>query len=180
MGRPGRQPGPGLSYNKLVGSLADGRLYEFTRQSLKPVGPIDPELRRRALASGAPLAGRAGELHAEILATAAELSDGPDDLAANAALAAVEALHNQLARGLSTLTAVTESTTAWPPGELQLATARATADVVAATAALGKAPSGRLPVAVGTLTRALTQAAATHAAIMASIERTAGLKGESG
>jgi hypothetical protein len=119
-------------------------------------------------------------LHAEILATAAELSDGPDDLAANAALATIEALHNQLSRGLSMLAAVSESTTAWQPGELLLATARATADVVAATAALAKAPTSRLPAAVGTVTRVLTQAAATHAAIMASIERTAGLKGESG
>jgi hypothetical protein len=61
------------------------------------VGPIDPELQRRALASGAALVSRVGDLHAEILGAAAELSDGPDDSAVGAALAAVEALHNQLA-----------------------------------------------------------------------------------
>jgi hypothetical protein len=180
LGRPGRQAGPGLSYNKLIGSLADGRLYEFTGKGLHPVGPIDPELQRRALASGAAFASRVGELHAQILGAAAELSDGPDDPAVGAALAAVEALHNQLARGLATLAAVSESTTSWPLRDLQRSSLQATADVVTATSGLAEAPSAYLPALIKDAMRAVTGAAATHAAIMASIERTAGPAGESG
>jgi hypothetical protein len=180
LGRPGRQAGPGLTYNKLIGSLTDGRLYEFTRQGLHPVGPIDPELQRRALASGAALVSRIGDLHAEILGAAAELSDGPDDSAAGAALAAVEALHNQLARGLATLAAVSESTMSWPLRDLQRASLQATADVVQAASGLAAAPSARIPAPIKDAVHAVTGAAATHAGIMASIERTVGPKGESG
>jgi hypothetical protein len=144
------------------------------------VGPIDPELQRRALASGAALVSRVGDLHAEILGAAAELSDGPDDSAVGAALAAVEALHNQLARGLATLAAVSESTMSWPLRDLQRASLQATADVVQATSGLAAAPSARIPAPIKDAVHAVTGAAATHAGIMASIERTVGPKGESG
>jgi hypothetical protein len=180
LGRPGRQAGPGLSYNRLIGSLADGRLYQFTRQGLHPVGPIDPQLQRRALASGAALVNRVSELHTQLLSAAAELSDGPHDPAASAELATIEALHNQLARGLATLSAVSESTTSWLLRDLQRASLQATADVVMASSGLAGAMSGHLPAAISDAMRAVSGAAAAHEAIMAGIERTTGLTGESG
>ena len=149
-------------------------------KGLHPVGPIDPELQRQALASGAAFASRVGDLHAQILGAAADLSDSSDDPTAGAALATVEALHNQLSLGLATLAAVSESTTSWPLRDLQRAGLQATADVVMATSGLAAAPSAHLPAPIKDAMRAVTGAAATHAAIMASIERTAGLNGESG
>ena len=175
MGRSGRQAGPGLSYNRLIGSLIDGRLYQVTKQGLHPVGPIDPELQRNALASGAALTLRVGDLHAQILHAGAELGDGPDAPTASAALATVEALHNQLARGLATLAAMSEAPQSWPLEKLQRASLQATADVVSATSALTATSSAQLPAAIKQALHAVTGASATHAAAMATIEKNLGL-----
>ncbi len=175
MGRPGRQAGPGLSYNRLIGSLTDGRLYQVTKQGLHPVGPIDPELQRNALASGAALTLRVGDLHAQILHAGTVIADGPDAPTASAALATVEALHNQLARGLATLAAMSEAPQSWPLEKLQRASLQATADVVSATSALTATSSAQLPAAIKQALHAVTGASATHAAAMATIEENLGL-----
>jgi hypothetical protein len=41
---PPQADGRGVAFNKLIGSLADGPLWQLVGQGLVPVGPIDPEL----------------------------------------------------------------------------------------------------------------------------------------
>ncbi|WP_344808150.1 beta propeller repeat protein [Microlunatus ginsengisoli] len=171
--RPGHQPGPGLSYNRLIGSTADGRLYEFVHGGLHPVGPIDPELERAARASAATLVARVTDLQTAVLQAGLELSDArKTDAAAAAALAGVEALDNQLARGLATLTAISDSALSWPVQGLARAAAAATEQVVTATAAIRATRLESVPTTVANAARITADTSEAHAALMARIART--------
>ncbi len=171
--QPGRGSGPGLTYNHLIGSLADGRLYNLTHGGLHPVGPIDPELERAARAAGATLVGSVAALHNTIWQTGERLNDADGtNPSAAAALAHVEALHNQLARGLGTLTTISESPQSWPVRDLERASVEATALVSQAAdrlAAAGKAL--KLPATLATAVHTVVAASVEHAAAAAKLDR---------
>ena len=116
-----------MTYNQLIGSTADGRLYELVHGGLHPVGPIDPELERRARASAATLVARVTDLQTAVTFAGLQLADvRKADIDASVALAGAEAVTNQLVSGLGTLTVVSDLALSWPVSGLAGAVSTAT------------------------------------------------------
>ena len=162
---PGQSAGPGLSYNTLIGSLADGRLYQLGPGGLQPVGPIDPELMQTALRTGVQLDLRTSELAALLAGASAPASAQAAD-----ALGATSALANQLQRGLATLHTVSSAPQLSQAQILLRYTAAGTAMISGAAAELAKRSVQGLPDEVATAVRAVTVAIADHAETMTAIE----------
>jgi hypothetical protein len=92
-----RKPLPhgAVAFNRLIGSLVDGKLYQIGPHGLTPVGPIDPELMRRAQAE-----------FADLVAGADRLADTLGEVGADATggdVAGWSALRNSVERGLAVL-----------------------------------------------------------------------------
>ena len=141
---PGKGAGPGLTFGSLVGSLVDGRLYEVGRDGhLRPVGPIDPELERAAMASAFAVVNRLGDLDQQL--TAAGSATGSIGIDAEAELAGVSALANQLRRGLFALSALGANVPIrWAP-TLRAELGNATGMVAEAARALSGRPAAQTP-----------------------------------
>ena len=162
---PGLGAGPGLSYNTLIGSLADGRLYQLGPGGLQPVGPIDPDLAQTAMRTAVELGLRTSELTA-VLATAPAAASAQ----AADALAATSALANQLERGLATLHSVSSAPQLDQAQLLARYTLAGTAMISGAAAELTKRGAQGLPDEVAAAVRATTAAVGSHAEAMAAIE----------
>jgi hypothetical protein len=169
---PGRDPGPALAFNEIVGSLVDGRLYQVGPGGLQPVGPIDPELQLQLVDSAQAMTARANEL--AILLTQTERDVGKT-LNSDRAVAQIRALHNQLQRGLATLATVSAGPQQWAPAVLASLIARATGMVTGAASSLARQGPGALPDAVHRSVTELTSAVAAHAKVVAAVEQAAGL-----
>jgi hypothetical protein len=169
---PGRDPGPALAFNEIVGSLVDGRLYQVGPGGLQPVGPIDPELQLQLVDSAQAMTARANEL--AILLTQTERDVGKT-LNSDRAVAQIRALHNQLQRGLATLATVSAGPQQWAPAVLASLIARATGMVTGAASSLALQGPGALPDAVHRSVTELTSAVAAHAKVVAAVEQAAGL-----
>ena len=171
--RPGRQPGPGLTYNQLIGSTADGRLYELVHGGLHPVGPIDPELERRARASAATLVARVTDLQTAVTFAGLQLADvRKADIDASVALAGAEAVTNQLVSGLGTLTVVSDLALSWPVSGLAGAVSTATEQIAQATTAMRKSRLESLPPSVAKGLQTAADTSVAHAALMTKLEQT--------
>jgi len=162
---PGRAAGPGLSYNTLIGSLTDGRLYQLGPGGLQPVGPIDPELMQTAMRTAVQLDLSTSQLAALLAGASASASAQAAD-----ALAATSALTNQLQRGLATLHTVSSAPQLSQAQILLGYTVAGTAMISGAAAELAKRSVQGLPDEVAAAVRAVTVAIADHAEAMAAIE----------
>jgi hypothetical protein len=162
-----------LTYNRLIGSTVDGRLYELIHGGLHPVGPIDPELERRARASAAILVARVTDLQTAVTFAGLQLSDGrKNDTDATVALAGVEALTNQLVSSLGTLSGISDLALSWPVSGLARTLTTATEHVAQATAAMRNSKLESLPSPVAKALQTAADTSAAHAALMAKLEQT--------
>jgi hypothetical protein len=141
--RPGTGGGLGLAWNQLVGSLADGRLGQWTGHGFKPVGPIDPELSREAAAHFAGVLAGAARLAGAVATAREALSSHAAGSEAFVAVARCEALSNQLARGLAVLTQIGSTPTKDLDGDLLETARHATALVTESARGLTAALSPR-------------------------------------
>ncbi len=169
--QPNLGAGPGLSYNQLVGSLVDGRLYQLGPGGLVPVGPIDPELEQAGLQTSALLGARAGQL-AAVLSSPAEAA--VNDTAG--ALQQVSALSNLLQRGIATLHSVSSASQLRDGTLLARYTRAGTAMVTEAAAALARQTGQGLADEVGIVIRLVVAAVTAHAQAMAELAKAASIR----
>ena len=162
--------GPGLSYNQLIGSLVDGRLYQFGPGGLQPVGPIDPELEQAALRTSTLLGARAGELAAALSSPAAAAVND-----SSGALQQVAALTNLLQRGIATLHSVSSAAQLREAALLAGYTTAGTAMITDAAAALARQTGQGLADEVGIVMRSVVAAVAAHAQAMAELAKAASI-----
>jgi hypothetical protein len=160
---------PRKTFNRVVGSLADGRLYEFVKGGLHPVGPIDPELSRGLVQSGEVLAVRVQELETSLANSSA--TDAQPAAAQSTALGQLRALTNELQRGLATLRTIGAMPNAWPVPHTEQLTESGTLMVAGALDGLARVAPAKLAPDVVAAVAGVRQAGAEHAKLAAALEQ---------
>ncbi|MGZ4618882.1 MAG: hypothetical protein ACXV3F_09210 [Frankiaceae bacterium] len=167
---PGRTGGPGATFDRLIGSLADGRLYELVNGRLVPVGPIDPVLEQRTIATATALTARTAEL-ATALDNAAST---PGAGGADGSTGPLRAVTNELQRGLATLETISVVPQKWSPVDLSTYLTAASGMVREVAGALPGAGKPTTPAPVTQAANNLAGALKAHLAAAAALNAAAG------